>query len=271
MGLKVLAFTNYSQEPFWVAMVGTSDCDKNYHIYREKSDVFTLEYVLDGQGSVAENDKSVIAVKGDTWLLHTQCAHSYYTDPDKRWKKIWVNFGGPVAENLIAAYGLNDFFYPRINILAKLEELHRVLANCENQKAAFNKCAVIFMRICQQLHNEHYNKEDDSQGTIAEEMKKYIDVHSEIDISFNDMVEQMHCSKAYAIRSFKKKYNITPYQYILMRKVEMAKSLLLGTNMSISDISGYLGMCDSQYFSKYFKKHTGVSPTEFREVYKKKR
>lgn len=87
MGLKVLAFPNSEQYPFWVSMVGTSDCERDYHIYRENSAVFSLEYVLDGKGYVSEDDKSVIAVKGDTWLLHAHCTHNYYTDPDKRWKK----------------------------------------------------------------------------------------------------------------------------------------------------------------------------------------
>ena len=267
MGLKVLAFTNSEQYPFWVSMVGTSDCERNYHIYRENSEVFTLEYVLDGQGYLSEDGKSVIAVKGDTWLLHAHCTHDYYTDPDKRWKKLWINFGGPVAESLVEAYGLKDFFYPHINILPQLEEFHQTLATLENQKAAFDKCAVIFVRICQHLHDEYYHK-DDFRCTIAEEMKKYIDNHSEVDISLNNMVEQMHCSKSYAIRSFKKKYNITPYNYILLRKIELAKSLLLSTNMSINDISEYLEMCDSHYFSKYFKKNTGMSPTEYRAAYK---
>lgn len=267
MGLKVLAFTNIEQYPFWISMVGTSDCERNYHIYRENSEVFSLEYVLEGQGCVSENGKRVIAVKGDTWLLHTNCTHDYYTDPDRRWKKIWINFGGPVAESLVAAYGLNDFFYPHINILPQLEEFHQTLATIKNQKEAFDKCAVIFMRICQYLHDAYYNK-DNSQYTIAEEMKKYIDNHSVVGISLNNMVEQMHCSKAYAIRSFKKKYNITPYNYILLRKIELAKSLLLSTDISINDISIYLKMCDSHYFSKYFKKNTGMSPTEYRTAYK---
>lgn len=267
MGQQVLVFSNYSQEPFWINMVGTSNCEKNYRIYREDSPVFSLEYILEGMGSVSENGKSFVAVKGDTWLLHRNCTHDYYTDPNKRWKKIWINFGGVVAEHLVEAYGLYDFFYPGINIVSQLEEIHYVLSNEKNQKKAFNKCAVIFMRICQHLYKEHYTDADEVQGSVADQIKKYIDSHTEINISFNDVVEQIHCSKSYAIRSFKKKYNITPYQYILARKIEMAKSLLLSTNMSVQDISLYLEMCDSQYFSRYFKKNTGLSPTEYRGKY----
>ena len=263
MGVKVLAFTNVWKYPFWVSMVGTSECDKNYHINRVNSDVYTLEYVLDGQGYVSEDDKSAVAVKGDTWFLHAGRTQDYYTDPDRPWRKIWINFGGPVVDHLVAAYGLDKFYYPHTNILPLLEEFHNTVATIENRKVAFDKCAVIFHRICQQLHDQHYT-DINSMGTIAEEMKKYIDTHSEIDVSLNDLIEQMHCSKAYAIRSFKKRYNITPYNYILLRKVELAKHLLSNTTTSIIDISDYLGMCDAHYFSKYFKKHTGMSPTEFR-------
>lgn len=264
MGIKVQAFTNYGDYPFWVSMAGTSDCDKNYYINRINSSVYTLEYVLDGQGYVSENGKSVVAVKGDAWLLHGGRNQEYYTDPQKTWKKIWVNIGGPVVDNLVSAYGLDEFYYPHSSILPQLEEFHQALMTIDNQKVAFDKCASIFLRICQKLHDEHYSNES-SNGTIADEMKRYIDTHSEKDISLNDMIEQLHCSKSYAIRSFKKKYNITPYNYILLRKIELAKSLLSGTETTINEIAEYLGMCDSHYFSKYFKKHTGMSPSEFRQ------
>ncbi|MBQ8525134.1 MAG: AraC family transcriptional regulator [Clostridia bacterium] len=265
MGLKVRAFSSGKQYPFWISMVGTSDCDKNYHITRDNSEIFCLEYVLDGQGYVSENGKSHVAVKGDAWFLKGGKNHEYYTDPDHPWKKIWMNFGGAVVGQLVEAYGLDEFYYPRTNIQPQLEEIHQVLANVENQKVAFDKCAVIFHRICQHLYDSRYS-ESNTQGTIAEEMKKYIDTHSETDVSLNDIIEHMHCSKAYAIRSFKKKYNITPYNYILLRKIEMAKNLLINTTTSINEISDYLGMCDSHYFSKYFKKHTGVSPSEYRRL-----
>ena len=263
MGVKVMAFTNIEDYPFWVSMVGTSECDKNYHINRINSSVYTLEYVLEGQGNIFEDSKSAIAIKGDTWLLHAGRNQEYYTDPEKPWRKIWINFGGPLADYLVAAYGLDEFYYPCTNILPLLEEFHNTVTTIENHRIAFDKCAIIFHRICQQLYNQHYTGIN-SVGTIAEEMKRYIDTNSEIDLSLDALVRRIHCSKAYAIRSFKKRYNITPYNYILNRKIELAKYLLINTNISIVDVAEQLAMCDSHYFSKCFKKHTGISPSEFR-------
>lgn len=259
----VMAFTNYEQYPFWVSMAGSVFYTRDDHIYRESSRLISLQYITEGKGYVAEAGKSVVTVKGDAWLLHAHREHNYYTDPDKPWKKIWINVGGPVAEKMVEAYGLNEFHYPQTNIQPYLEEFHQTLVNIENQKVAFDKCAGIFMRILQHLYDAQYESEH-PHTTIAEAMKKYIDNHSEIDVSFNDLIEQMHCSKSYAIRSFKKKYNITPYNYVQLRKIELAKTLLKSTDISVNEISDYLGMCDCHYFSKFFKKNTGMSPTEYR-------
>lgn len=264
MGIKFKAFENVRDLPFWISMAGTSECDKSYYIERKNSDVYSLEYVFEGQGSVSENGESVIAVKGDVWLLHAGRTCLYYTDPEKCWKKIWVNFGGPVADALISAYGLDKFYFPQSGILSYIEEMHHVMEKNEDTRKLFDRCATIFMRICQSLNKECY-EEKKTQGSIAEEMKKYIDSRSSCDISFNDMIEKMHCTKPYAIRSFKKKYNITPYNYILLRKMELAKSLLRGTETTITEIAEYLGMCDAHYFSRYFKQIVGISPSKYRE------
>ena len=48
-------------------------------------------------------------------------------------------------------------------------------------------------------------------------------------------------------------------------RVENAKLQLLNSNLSITKISAKLGFENAFYFSKVFKKYTGVSPTEFKE------
>lgn len=265
MGVKVLAFTNEENYPFNVSMIGTSHCDKNYHIRRMASDVFCLEYVLAGHGFVSENGKNFLAAKGDTYMLHINQDHDYYTDPENCWRKIWMNFNGSVAEHLVQAYNLAErIYYPQTNILPYMEEIHEALSVIKDKKVAFERCARIFMKILQLLH-QMSDGYVEPPGTIAESLKAYIDNLSEVNISLDSVIERIHCSKSYAIRSFKEKYNITPYNYILSRKIGLAKSMLLSTTLSISDISDYLGFCDSHYFSRYFRQHTAVSPSEYRK------
>ncbi|WP_334137566.1 helix-turn-helix transcriptional regulator, partial [Muricomes intestini] len=63
---------------------------------------------------------------------------------------------------------------------------------------------------------------------------------------------------------FKKSMNVGVSEYINMQKIEESKKLLGETTLKIYEISERLGYESSFYFSKVFKKITGMSPKEYR-------
>lgn len=66
------------------------------------------------------------------------------------------------------------------------------------------------------------------------------------------------------MRKFKKETGTTPLNYATDICINKAKSYLLHTSLSIAEISDSLGFCNPYYFSSFFKKKCGVSPSEFR-------
>ena len=54
------------------------------------------------------------------------------------------------------------------------------------------------------------------------------------------------------------------HRYILHVRLMNAANLLENTNLSIGQIAGQCGFCDTAYFSGYFKKHFGISPSQYR-------
>ncbi|EHU8832483.1 helix-turn-helix domain-containing protein, partial [Enterococcus faecalis] len=63
--------------------------------------------------------------------------------------------------------------------------------------------------------------------------------------------------------------HMTIYSYILKRKIKEAKQMLK-LNTSISEISLLLGFTDAAHLSKVFKKHTGISPKQYKHLKNKK-
>jgi AraC family transcriptional regulator, transcriptional activator of pobA len=59
--------------------------------------------------------------------------------------------------------------------------------------------------------------------------------------------------------------NKTPSQMVMERTILEAQRLLLHSNLNVSQIGYRLGFDDPSYFVKYFKKHTSISPTDFRK------
>ena len=64
---------------------------------------------------------------------------------------------------------------------------------------------------------------------------------------------------------FHKETGLTPTSYIAKERMEMAAHLLVYTNMSMQNICTQIGILDSNYFSRCFKKHYGLSPTDYRK------
>lgn len=62
----------------------------------------------------------------------------------------------------------------------------------------------------------------------------------------------------------KKETGKTPQEYIQNKIIDLAKELILGTDKSITEIAYAMGFQYSQHFNRTFKKHTGITPSEYR-------
>ncbi len=63
---------------------------------------------------------------------------------------------------------------------------------------------------------------------------------------------------------FKQHYNLTPNQYVIQKKISTAKTLLSSLSLSLGEIAELSGFSDRYYFSKQFKKETGITPSQYR-------
>lgn len=76
--------------------------------------------------------------------------------------------------------------------------------------------------------------------------------------------ESLKLSQSYISQLFKQETGTTINQYIITYRIDMASSLLLKSDRKISDIADCCGFTDQNYFTKLFKKCTGMTPSEYR-------
>jgi AraC-like DNA-binding protein/mannose-6-phosphate isomerase-like protein (cupin superfamily) len=94
--------------------------------------------------------------------------------------------------------------------------------------------------------------------------KAYVDQHYLQISNIESLCNDVYISKFYLTRLFKKYLGKTPLQYIIQKKMDIAKMLLIKSDMSIQDIAARCGYDDPNYFGKLFKKHAGLTAVEFR-------
>jgi AraC-like DNA-binding protein len=103
--------------------------------------------------------------------------------------------------------------------------------------------------------------------TIAK-IIKFLEDNYQKNISLDALSEIYQLSKTWICKSFLKATNMTIFEYKTMLQINKAKSLLRSSDLSVEKISKKLGFSVSRYFSKVFKKHTGVSPLQYRKQFR---
>ncbi len=260
-------YTEDTQDfPFCIEMAGISYCDGTYKIERRNSNIYCFEYIIKGTGTVIINDEIFTPSEGDVYILHRGSNHRYFSDKENPWIKIWFNIKGSLTDHLIEAYKITNIYHVTNLNLKDLffDFLDMVRSTDETKEAIFNKTSIIFLQIVQKIHL-HTRTLTKTHNPAAAAMKDYMDRHIADSITLKELSELVYKSPSQTIRVFKKEYGITPYDYLLMKKIETAKLLLTNTNLQISNIAFRLNFADEHYFSNFFKAKVGVSPAKFRE------
>lgn len=86
-------------------------------------------------------------------------------------------------------------------------------------------------------------------------------------ISVENIAAQVQLSSSHLFAVFKKQMSVSPIAFLNNYRMSIAAELLQGTTKSINQIASEVGIDDSIYFNKIFKKHYQMSPTEYRNCY----
>lgn len=253
---------------FEVLMCGTSYCDGSYHIRRQCSELCCIEYVIKGTGEVQVDDTIFYPSGGDVYILPMDKRHDYRSSADDPWEKVWFNVSGRLAAQLLKSYGLNNVYHvPDLPIRPLFDEFLKTaehIKQSESLQPCFDECAVIFLKIVQAIAAHVGAKAPAAEETVAERLKARLDTVSDFSLSFDEILRELPYTKSHLIRLFRASYGITPYEYLLRRKLEYARLLLENTSMSISEISERLSFSGPHYFSSFFARRVGASPKEYR-------
>ena len=107
-----------------------------------------------------------------------------------------------------------------------------------------------------------YTPEDSTIFLIKDYIAKH---YSEENLSIKQIGDHVFLSASYVCTYFKTQTGQTLNQYLTEYRMEKAKQLLGDARYQIADISSKVGYSNGNYFSKSFKKFTGLSPSKYRE------
>lgn len=110
--------------------------------------------------------------------------------------------------------------------------------------------------------------EEENCGDAINNIKVYIDNHFTEEISLTLLSNKFHISISHLSVQFKKRFSVSPNEYIILKRIERAKILLqTTTSLSIKQIATMVGYGDPYYFSRIFKSITNLSPTSYQSQF----
>lgn len=111
----------------------------------------------------------------------------------------------------------------------------------------------------------YLNTHKESQSSIvARKAKKCIDEkYADFDFSMQVLTKELLVNQTYLRKMFKSEFHMTITEYLVKVRMEHAKGLIINANYKLSAVAEMVGYRDAGYFSRSFKKHFGVSPSEF--------
>lgn len=208
------------------------------------------------------------ARKGDTVILDCYKAHEYYTNDS--FESIWVHVSGANSLEIfkeIEALEDNLIKCKDVQHLKKL--LFRIFDGMKGEipTSELNYSLDIY-KIFTELLNPQSAK---TKGEISYEdsvhkVKEYISDNLNEGITVKSLAELVNMSSSHFSRVFKQQTGFSPYDYILISRLNRAKYLLQTTNMAIASIAYDVGFNSESNFIYFFTENEGISPGKFRKL-----
>ncbi|RUS47947.1 AraC family transcriptional regulator [Cohnella sp. AR92] len=156
----------------------------------------------------------------------------------------------------------------RVHILAR-QLLHAANGGYSIPQAGDYFLTCLLIELAEQLQ--------DSEGREAlspelAELLEWTRLHAlDRDISVEKIANQMGYNKDYLSRMFKRRFGSGLLGYIHQIKLESAKELLSSTRLHVKEVAARIGIDDDKQFAKWFKRLSGVTPTEYRLAFARTR
>ena len=226
--------------------------------------------VLRGAGRLDYQKHSYRLRAGDCVFIDCRSGYAHTTAEDL-WELQWVHFDGSAMPGIYEKYlerGGSAVFHPEDAgaFSSCLDSLYRCASGQDYLRDMhINQHLSALLTI---LMENSWNPEQAGDRALRQgnllQIRQYIDEHYSEALSLESIAERFFMSKQYLARIFRQQYGISVGTCIRQARISKAKELLRFTDMPVSEIGEVVGISDSNYFSRYFLKTEGCSPTEYR-------
>jgi AraC-like DNA-binding protein len=256
--------------PFFINCCGyIKFLSKSASLNRARLDYYLI-YLVNGAGYYRLDGMLQRVPAGSIVLYQPHERQDYFYKSDEQTELYWIHFTGTAAGRFLESLGFLNGNVFQVGIHSECVQLFEKIIHeihiGNPQYHAF--CIGYLMQLLSVFSREHILikngsrnfKNSDIESVIRKMQLEYQKDH---DISY--YAQYCNLSVYQFIRKFKAATHLSPARYIEKIRMDKSRELLVGTDLTINEISSVVGFGDPFYFSKVFKKSTGLNPMSFRK------
>jgi len=240
-----------------------------------------LFYVIEGEGNFKVNNDKYKVRNDDLVIVNSNIQHTESSHKSKPLEYFVLGIDGIAlnlskdedvfindTENEEELFSIHNYSNSRHQILFYLEQIYTEAKNSKKNYQAIcqNLLEVLILNLNRNLDNNISLKEEITKvSKDSAYIKKYIDIHYANDLNLDQLAAETYMNKYYLVHNFKKNFGQSPINYLIEKRISVAKRLLETTRHSIGDISQIVGFNSQSYFSQIFKKKSSLTPSQYRK------
>lgn len=236
---------------------------------------YVLSYMKEGSSKVSLNGKDYQGGEHSIYLIPPNVLHDHVKDNDDLTVFMWWHFNFLLADsidilkmfNLPVHFNMPKYHLKFENLFSEYVELshqkNKIYGIIRRRSKALELMSVIIEAAMNNIGEQNLNINYCSDFTSI-----LTDIISEPEenITLTELADEYHMHPTYISNRFKKLFGVSPIQLRNEIRIKKSKNLLITANKKIGEIAYELGFNDSDHLTHYFKKQTGMSPSEFRKL-----
>lgn len=231
----------------------------------------TFFFVLEGECFLSIDNEYSIIRPGQLAFLPKGKKRAY-THVSEKFCMYEMAFSAQADDkNLMEILGLSksDFVVD----IANREEMSALFENSCRRELFKNPlydvtwCANIMNII--KIYAESHRKLSKKNSELFKPVLSYMNNNLTKQIKTEEMSALVYMQPTYFIKKFKECFGLPPSAYFSRLKLYKSMEFLVSTNDSIEHISARVGITDTSYFARMFRKNCGITPTEYRNAFRR--
>ncbi|WP_297281230.1 AraC family transcriptional regulator [uncultured Anaerococcus sp.] len=235
-------------------------------------------YIVEGNGKLSIENELIDVKDNDLVVINSNIGHTIYIDSSQNNCQM-IGFGvESISVSKIRANAATDdcsnFFHVNLDDKDYHTNLFNEIVDEFNSEELFSKAmtdakAAIFVINLLRCNEKKVRVSHDKKvNRQIDYIKNYIDSNYSEDIKLEQLSTMAYMNKFHLISEFKQSYRVTPIEYLILKRIEIAKNLLISTNHSMEEIASIVGFNSQSYFNQVFKKKVGQTPSKFRKKHR---